>query len=188
MLRARLRTYLARHRALHRTLVLVVAAVPALVVHREVDQVRRQRAGWAELGLVEVATQRAEPGEPLRTRALEVPSRMVPPGALAAPPPPGARARQRVGEGEIVTADDVAGAPEVPATWRLVAVATDDPTALVLLPGSTVDVVAEGTTLASGALVVAAGPAGVSVAVPPADAARVATAAHDGRAVLVAHP
>lgn len=186
MLVVHIRSYLVRHRRVHWCLVAGLALVAGATVLQHGRRLDRERAAWGARAEVWVADGPIEPGDPLVGRAAVVPQAVVPVGALTTAPPAGAIAAQRVADGEVVTAFDVAGGTDdlVPASWRSVAVAVDE-RSLVVEVGDRVEVAADGVLLAPDGRVVAVGEASVAVAVPAEVAVAVAVAALDGRAVLM---
>jgi hypothetical protein len=188
VLTVRIRSYLARHRRAHWSLVAGLALMAGIIVMQQGQRLERARAAWGAPAEVWVVDGPVQPGAPLVGRLVTVPQAVVPVGALTLGPAPGAVAAQRLAQGEIITVDDVAGGPAglVPAGWRSVAVAVDE-RSLQVAVGDPVDVAADGVLLVSGGRVVAVREMAVAVAVPTAVAAVVAAAALDGRAVLLGH-
>ena len=185
MLAVHVRSFLARHRAVHVGLVVALALGAGLIVHAQSQQVARLADAWGTPRTAWVAARPLAPGDPIEARSLSVPDVLLPPGAITAAPT-GSIARQHVGPGEILTDNDVVGSMSdtVPVGWRTVAVAADERT-LEVSTGDRVDVVADGVVLAADGLVIARQTSTVVVAVPAELAPLVAVAALDGRAVLV---
>lgn len=186
MLFAHIRSFLARHRAVHWVIVGSIALATAAILATQSAALERQRRSWGEARTVWVAATDLAPGDPVVTRAVSAPRALVAPSAVV-DDPMGLIARRSRGAGEMLVLADVGAADDlVPVGWRLVAVAADDST-LPVTPGARVDVMASGTVLARDGLVIATGPASVTVAVPAAAAPAVAAAALERLAVLAAH-
>jgi hypothetical protein len=128
------------------------------------------------------------PGDDIVVRAAQRPLTMVPTAALTELPA-GARLRQRVGAGEIITADDVTAVPgpasDAPRGTLVVAVV--DPFANNVAEGLEVQVVAEGSKLAEGEIV-QVGDGQVYVSVPAEQAPAVAAASRADLATLIYVP
>ena len=99
---ARVRLVLARRPWAYWLIVATLAALPALAVHDHMTRLDQARRSWDETRLVLVASTTLGPGEPILTRTVEVPVALLPAGALEELPA-GARLRQRVADGEVLT-------------------------------------------------------------------------------------
>ncbi|MFN6119454.1 MAG: hypothetical protein ACK5CE_07445 [Actinomycetes bacterium] len=186
MILVRLRTFLARHRAVHWTLVASAALAAGALVATRVAAVERERLAWGESVTVWVADAEVAAGGAVAARRTAMPLALVPDGALTVEPA-GATALRTVGRGEVLTHRAV-GDPRslVGAARRAVAVPADD-TTLPVEVGDRVAVVAAGAVLATGGVVVEVRPTVVVVAVDATDGAAVASASLDRLAVLVRH-
>ena len=186
---ARVRLVLARHRWAYWLIVATLAAVPALAVHDHMTRLDQARRSWDETRPVLVASTALGPGEPILTRTVEVPVALLPSGALEELPA-GARLRQRVAAGEVLTDLDVADrrGPASLADEGTVVVGLADPLSGAVAIGLDVQVAADGIVLAEAAAVVDVVDDVVFVAVREADGAVVAAAAQRGIASLLYGP
>ena len=186
---AHVRSFLARHRAVHWMLVAVLAGMAAAVLAGQSAALERERRSWSDGRVVWVAASDLAPGDPALVRAVSAPPAIVAPSAVIDDPSGGVALRP-VSAGEVLVRSDVGDRSELaPADRRRVAVPADE-TTLVVAIGDVVDVidaVAGGTVVATAATVVEVGPTAVVVAVPASTAAAVAAAALERRAVLAAH-
>lgn len=186
---AHVRSFLARHRAAHRMLVIVLAGVVAAVLADQSAALERERRAWGDRRTVWVAAVDLVPGDPALVRAVSAPPAVVAPTAVTADPS-GSVALRPVSAGEMIVLGDVGDLAELaPADRRRVAVAADETTLAVAI-GDVVDVidaVAGGTVVATDAVVVEVTPTAVVVAVASSTAPAVASAALERRAVLAAH-
>jgi hypothetical protein len=186
---ARARLVLARRPWLYWLAVAVLAATVATHVHGASARSEEARQRWGATRSVLVASADLAPDGPI-----EVERRDLPVAALPARPltdlPPGARLRQRVGAGEVLTEHDlvVAAGPAARAPAGTVVVGLSDPLSPDATVGSTVRVVAEGIVLAATATIVDVGDALVYVAVAADDGPTVAAAAQQGIASLLHVP
>lgn len=208
----RARRALARP-AVRRLVVGVVALATGLVVVSLVRSAEAARLRWGDTRPVAVATDDLAIGDPLGAGAAEVrslPAALVPSGALSAPPV-GALVRQPIAAGEALVAERLApdgltgAAALVPPGSRAVAVPLTPVPAPPLAVGDLVDLLAvtspasTGEDVGAGAAVGAGEPAfplvetvpvvdvgdeTASVAVPEADAPRVAYALAQGAVVV----
>ena len=203
----RARRALARP-VVRRALLLGLAAVTGLVVISLVSSAEAARERWGRARPVAVATRALAPGEVIDGSAAEVrrlPDAAVSPGALAETPV-GSVVRQPVLAGEALVAERLA--PEgltgvaalVPAGHRAVAVPVGPVAAPPLAIGDLVDVLAvvavapgeppaepggaPSFPLVEAAAVVDVGEQSISLAVPAADAPRVAWVLTNGSVVL----
>ncbi|MBI5087873.1 MAG: hypothetical protein HZB15_03105 [Actinobacteria bacterium] len=183
------RSFVARHRAVYWGVVGALCLAVALALMAQSRQLRAAREAWGTSVEVWVAAESVEPGDPLPLERAELPLAAVPDAAVTGTVPAGAVARQRISQGEVVVASDLATGrlPGLTADRRAVSIAIDE-TSLVVEVGEHVDVVASGVVVAADGVVAAVGPASVTVGVATHDAAAVATAAADGTAVLVLRP
>ena len=207
LLGVRVRRALARA-VVRRAAVLGLAAATGLVVVALVSSADAARQRWGRARPVAVATRDLAPGDVVDASVVEVrrlPEAAVAPAALTEPPS-GSVVRQPVAAGEPLVAERLA--PEgltgvaalVPAGHRAVAIPTGPLAAPPLTIGDRVDVLAvvpvpadgrppqsadpPSFPLVEGALVVDVGEQSIAVAVPEADAPRVAWVLTNGSAVL----
>jgi Flp pilus assembly protein CpaB len=203
----RARRALART-VVRRAVVLGLAIVTGLVVVSLVSSAEAARQRWGRARPVAVATRDLAPGELIDGSGVEVrrlPEAAVTPGALAEPPF-GSVVRQPVAAGEPLVRERLAPqgltgvAALVPAGHRAVAVPIGPLPAPPLTVGDLVDVLAVVPALADerprppgdqpsfplveAAVVVDAGEQSIAVAVPEADASRVAWVLTNGSVVL----
>jgi Flp pilus assembly protein CpaB len=203
----RARRALART-VVRRAMVLGLAIVTGLVVITLVSSVEAARQRWGRARPVAVATRDLSPGDPVDDSAVEVrrlPEAAVAPGALAEPPS-GSVVRQPVAAGEPLLPQRLAPqgltgvAALVPAGYRAVAIPIGPLAAPPLTTGDLVDVLAvvpalveerprpsadqPSFPLVEAAVVVDVGEQSIAVAVPEADAPRVAWVLTNGSIVL----
>ena len=186
---ARVRLALARRPWAYWSIVVTVAAVPALVVHGHLDRLDEARRSWDETRPVLVAATGLEPGDEILAHTVDVPVALLPAGALGALPA-GVQLRQRVADGEVLTGLDIA-ARRGPASFAdegTVVVALADPLSRGVAIGLDVQVAADGIVLAATATVVDVVDEVVFVAVESAEGAVVAAAARQGIASLLYLP
>jgi Flp pilus assembly protein CpaB len=191
-----------------RAVVLGLAIITGLVVVTLVSSAEAARQRWGRARPVAVATRDLSPGDPVDDSAVEVrrlPEAAVAPGALAEPPS-GSVVRQPVAAGEPLLPQRLA--PEgltgvaalVPAGHRAVAIPIGPLAAPPLTTGDLVDVLAvvpalveerprppadePSFPLVEAAAVVDVGEQSIAVAVPEADAPRVAWVLTNGSVVL----
>jgi hypothetical protein len=118
------RLMIARHPWAYWVVVVVLAGAVGLGVARSLADVDAARRSWGTQQPVWIATSAIEPGQMITAEHREVPSAVVPPGAVDAAPD-GSVARQHIGPGEIVTNSDVTAAGTaalVPDGWVAFAV------------------------------------------------------------------
>ena len=203
----RARRALART-VVRRAVVLGLAIVTGLVVITLVSSAEAARQRWGRARPVAVATRDLSPGDPVDDSAVEVrrlPEAAVAPGALAEPPS-GSVVRQPVAAGEPLLPQRLAPqgltgvAALVPAGHRAVAIPIGPLAAPPLTTGDLVDVLAvvpalveerprpsadqPSFPLVEAAVVVDVGEQSIAVAVPEADAPRVAWVLTNGSVVL----
>ena len=208
LLGVRVRRALART-VVRRAVVLALAIVTGLVVVSLVSSAEAARQRWGRARPVAVATRDLAPGDLVDGSSVEVrrlPEAAVTPGALAEPPS-GSVVRQPVAAGEPLVPERLAPqgltgvAALVPAGHRAVAIPIGPLAAPPLTVGDLVDVLAvvpapvEQRPLPTGnepsfplveaAVVVDVGEQSIAVAVPEADAPRVAWVLTNGSLVLV---
>jgi pilus assembly protein CpaB len=187
--------------AVRRPAVAALAVATALTVLAAVGGAQSARARWGRTRPVVVATRDLAPGEAVgggRVARRDLPVALVPPSALGTVPE-GAVVRLPIVAGEPLVAARLApagltgAAALVPAGRRAVAIPRGPVGMPPLGVGDEVDLVAvgggeggggPGYTLVERATVVDAGHEAVTVAVPRADAARVAAALARGAVVL----
>lgn len=188
-LTARMRFVLARRPWIYWTIVAVLAAAAAGVVHAELRSIGERRDAWGETRHVLVADGDLDPNGPLRLREVTLPAAAVPASALGEVPRD-ARLRQHVADGEVLVDVDVVheSGPAARATDGTVVVALVDPLMRGVRPGERVQVAAAGHVIADRAIVVDVVDDVAFVAVRPADAARVADAAQANSASLLYLP
>lgn len=186
---ARARTFSARHSWIRWSFVVLLAATAGLGTQRQLAAVQADRAGWGDSVDVLVATRDLVADDSIDAKTVSVPAAMVPIAALAELPT-GARLRQRVTTGEILTAADITAAPgpAAAAAPGTAVVAVVDPLARSVVVGLAVRVSSEGVVLADTATIVGVADDVVFVAVPDSDAPMVAAAAQAGRASLIFLP
>lgn len=182
---AHLRSWVARHPRLYWSAVVVLALVAAGNLHSRTQRLDDATRAWGESVTAWVATADLAPGDPVTARAVAFPSALTGPGRLARDPT-GLVAVQHIGVGDVVRVSDVgrSGLDLLPGPWRGVSI-TVEGTALELLPGTRVDVVAAGVLLVGDAVVVAVADGAVTVGVPAEAAPAVADADQRGEASLV---
>jgi Flp pilus assembly protein CpaB len=208
LLGVRVRRALARP-VVRRAVVLALAIVTGLVVVSLVSSAEAARQRWGRARPVAVATRDLAPGDLVDGSAVEVrrlPEAAVTPGALAEPPS-GSVVRQPVAAGEPLVPERLAPqgvtgvAALVPAGHRAVAIPIGPLAAPPLTIGDLVDVLAvvpapveepprppesdPSFPLVEAAVVVHVGEDSIAVAVPEADAPRVAWVLTNGSLVLV---
>jgi hypothetical protein len=188
-LTARMRFVLARRPWIYWTIVALLAAGAAAIVHAELTAIGERRDAWGTTRRVLVADGDLEPGAPFRVREVTLPAAAVPPSALDELPAH-ATLRQRVADGEVLVAVDVVRAtgPAARADDGTVVVALVDPLMRGVRSGERVQVAAAGQVIADDATVVDIVDDVAFVAVPPDDAARVADAAQTNSASLLYVP
>ncbi len=186
---ARARLVFARRPWLYWLIVAVLAAMIALVVRGRVVELDEARRSWGDTRRVLVAAAPLEPGEPIAVLSLDLPRALLPIGALEELPA-GARLRQRVADGEVLTELDVADrrGPAAIADAGTLVVALSDPLSRNVTTGLPVQVAADGIVLAGSATVVDIADEIVYVAVDAVDAPAVAAAAQQGIASLLYVP
>ena len=186
---ARVRVALARRPWAYWLIVATLAAVPALAVRSHLDRLDEARRSWDETRRVLVAATELGPGDQILARAVEVPAALLPVGALGELPE-GARLRQRVADGEVLTNLDIADrrGPAALADEGTVVVALADPLGRDDAIGLDVQIAADGIVLAGTATIVDVVDDVVFVAVDVVDGAVVAAAAHQGIASLLYLP
>jgi len=186
---ARVRLVLARRPWAYWLIVAALAAVPALAVQDHLARLDEARRSWGETRPVLVAATGLGPGDRILTRSVDVPVALVPAGALEELPA-GARVRQRVADGDVLTELDIADerGPASLAGEGTVVVALADPLSRGVAIGLEVQVAADGIVLAGTATVVDVVDDVVFVAVAAADGAVVAAAAQQGVASLLYLP
>jgi hypothetical protein len=186
---ARVRSFIARHRAIYWTAVAAMAVTVALVLVAQSRQVATARDRWGTSVGVWVVVADTPPGTPIAVDRQLVPEAVVPAHALVGEWPADAVAHHHLSAGEIVVGTDVGTGrlPLLAPTWRAVAIAADETTVAVMI-GDRVDIVAGGAIVAQAGLVVDVQPAAAIVGVPAADAAALAMASLDHTAVLVLRP
>jgi hypothetical protein len=186
---ARARFVLARRPWLYWLAVGCLAAIAALAAHDRLAALDAARRDWGETRTVLVATRTLEPGDAPTAHRTDVPLTLLPVGALDTLPE-GARVRQRVTQGEVLTDADVSGraGPASLADPGTVVVGLSDPLSRDLAAGLDVQVVADGLLLSDEATVVAVADDVVFVAVAASDGPSVAAAAQQGLASLLFVP
>ena len=186
MLLANIRSFLARHRAVHWALVAIVALAAGATVASRSAALDRERRAWGASAVVWVATGDVIAGKEVSARRIEAPLTLVPATSVRADPT-GTTARRDLAAGEVLTTSAVGdGDGQVPPGWRGVAIPADE-TTLAVRVGDRVDIVAAGTVVASDGVVIEVLIANVVVAVTADAAPAVASAALDRFAVLVLH-
>ena len=186
---ARARLVLARRPWVYWAIVVTLAAALAVGVNDQLTALDEARHDWGSTRSVLVAGRPLEPGDPIEAHAVDLPVAAIPPGALD-DLPDGARLRQRVAIGEVLTELDVTAAPgpAARATSGTVVVALSDPLSRGVVIGSRVQVAADGLVIAENATVVEVADDVIFVAVDAAAAPMVAVAARQGSASLLYLP
>jgi hypothetical protein len=168
-----------------------VIATMATVLER-VEQIDAARDAWGEAQQVLVASADVAPGEPLAVITREVPTAIVPQGALAADGSVDHVARQHVLAGEIVTEADVGPADAsgplalVPPGWLAVAIVESPASGAEV--GDRVQVAADGVVLSAEAVVVGYHDDATLVAVPEEVAPVLPPGAEAGGLALLLQP
>ena len=188
MLVVHVRSFLARHRALHWCIVASLAGAVAMVLAQQSRQLDRAQAQWGDTATVWVAMAALAPGDVVMADPRALPLAAIPDGALVVVDgePIVDVVLRHVHRNEVLTAADVGDdlGELLPDGWRGVAIAADESTVVVTV-GARVDVVADGTMLAGDGVVTAVTETAVTVGVPAAAAPSVAAAALERRAVIV---
>lgn len=185
---ARMRVGLARRPWLFWLIVTTTAAVAAGAARSAVASVEQEREAWGMSVSVLVTTRPVETGERLAgaTAPVEVPLAMTPINTVV-DVEPGAVAMHPIGQGEILAEGDVSGSGGAralaPPGWRLVAVVEPVPSRAGV--GQHASVAADGVVLARDSVVIGRHGEATLVAVPDGDAAAVAAAAVESRAMLL---
>jgi hypothetical protein len=184
------RRLLARHPWIWWALTLGLAVIVGLGVYGQLEAFERARSSWGETVTVAVADGDHGAGDALRSRSVAVPVAIAPPAALRERPPADATARQRIADGEILTAVDVTGGdgPAARADPGALVVPVDDPRAGTVSIGLAVQVVADGIVVADRGRIVDVADQTVFVAVPARLAPAVAAAAQADLVTLVYVP
>ena len=186
---ARARIFSARHSWIRWSVVVLLAVTAGVTTHRQLAAVEAERASWGNTVDVIIAAHDLAPDEVIAVDTVSVPAAMAPRAALTAVPD-GARLRQRVAAGEILTVADITSAPGPAASAApgTAVVAVVDPLARSVAVGLDVSISSEGIVLADAATIVSIVDDVVYVAVPERDAPMVAAAAHAGLASLIFLP
>ena len=186
---ARVRLTLARRPWAYWLIVAALAAVPALAVQGHLARLDEARRSWDETRPVLVAATALGPGDQILANTVDLPLALLPDGALGELPE-GARLRQRVADGEVLTELDISDrrGPASLADDGTVVVALADPLGRGAAIGLEVRVAADGVVLARSATVVDVVDEVVFVAVDAGDGAVVAAAAQQGIASLLYLP
>ncbi len=186
---ARARLALARRPWIYWAVVAVIAILVAFAVNGRLADVDAARNEWGATRTVVVADRQIEPGDPVGGRLVDLPIAALPDDALT-DIPPGARARQRAAEGEVLTILDVASSPGPAALAEpgTVVVGLTDPMSRGVSVALQVQVAADGLILTDAATVVDVVDDVIFVAVRPDDAPSVAAAAQQGIASLIYLP
>lgn len=183
-----LRRLLIRRPWIQWMLITVVAFGIAASVHHRLQQVDVARDTWGDTLPVLMSTGRIEIGEPLRVEVRNLPIAVVPKGAIT--DATDLVARQRIGEGEIVTRLDVVAdrGPQAmtPAGWLVVPI-IESPNSGASV-GDRVQVASDGLVLSSQALVVGRFDDVTMLAVPAREAPLVPAAADAGSLTLLLEP
>jgi hypothetical protein len=188
---ARARHLLARRPWLYWVAVSALAVAAGWVAAGSASALDEARRSWGTPRDVVVAAVDIAPGDELagRTTTRRIPVPLVPPRAVD-DVADGARARQRITVGEVLTEPDVAATvgPRalIPAGWSAVPVAEAVPSGAPI--GDPVRPVAGGVVLAAEALIVGHAGDAVIVAVPADEAPQVAMAAARGEVALLLEP
>ena len=186
---ARARQFLAHHPWVYWAVVLSVAAVVALAVHRQLSLLEEARSQWQTTRTVLVADAPLTPGDQITVSARTLPVAAIPETAIDHLPA-GALLRQRVSSGEVLVASDLTQAfgPAARTEPGTVVVGLTDSLSRHVAIGLSVQVVAEGLVLASEATVVEVVDEVIFVAIPEREAPAIAAAAHSGLTSLVYLP
>lgn len=186
---ARARLFLARRPWIYRVVIAALAVLAAVAVNGRIATIDAARDDWGTTRLVAVADRQLEAGDPLVAELVELPLAAIPEMALT-DIADGARVRQRVAEGEVLTQLDTTArpGPAAQAEPGTVVVPLSDPLARDVVAGISVRVAADGVILAEQATVVDVVDDVILVAVAEPDAAGVADAARRGAAGLIYLP
>lgn len=186
---ARVRSFIARHRAVYWSSVVCLMMVVGLTLLAQSRGVERARQAWGQSVEVWVSRADTSPGDLISAERRSMPAAMAPRAAVRVAPPAGTAARQYVAGGEIVVTSDIGAGrlPLLPDGWRAVAIASDD-TTIALAVGDRVDVVAGGEVVSADGVVVEVRPGAVTIGVAAATAPHVAAASLDHAAVVVIRP
>ena len=186
---ARARLALARRPWVYWAVVAALATIAAVVVHSEMSSIAAERDRWGTTRAVLVAERQLEPGDPIAAVLVDLPLAVIPDGALTGDPG-GARTRQRVASGEVLTELDVTSGtgPAALADPHTVVVALSDPLARDVVAGLRVNVAADGLVVADDATVTSVVDDVIFMAVSDAEAPTVAAAAQQGIASLLYLP
>lgn len=186
---AHARLALARRPYLYWAIVAALAVLAVAGVHRQNASIANERDRWGTTRTALVARRQLEPGDLVDATIVELPLAALPDQALDALDV-GARVRQRVGAGEVLTILDVTPrhGPASTAEPGTVVVALADPLARDLTSGISVQVAADGFVLADGANITAVVDDVIFVAVDRHDGPTVAAAARQGTASLLYLP
>jgi hypothetical protein len=193
MLPVALRRLLARRPWIHWLVVLTAAVATGAALRERVNAIDEARQAWGDARDVLVARADTRPGESLDVDVRDVPSAVVPQGALELDASRAQLvARQDVSAGEIVTAVDVGRGGQVgpaallPDGWAAVPI-VESPAAGAPI-GSRVRVAGDGVVLAGDAIVVGYHDDVTLVGVPADAAAMVAAGAQAGGVALLLLP
>ena len=158
------------------TVAVAAAGAGGSVLERS-DRIDAQRAAWGATQGVWVATSDHGPGDPLSAERRDVPSAVVPDGAVN--DVDGLSARQHLAAGEIVHSSDVVAltGPQAltPTGWLVVPVNESPVSGAVI--GDRVRVVGDGVVLSAAAVVVGHHDGSTLIAVPTDEAPAVAALA-----------
>ncbi|MDH3706989.1 MAG: hypothetical protein OES57_13040 [Acidimicrobiia bacterium] len=183
----RVRLFAVRYRAVYWLVAVTLAVLAATLVHGHEQRAERVREAWGDTTSVLVLSTATEAGTDLtdgHVRRVATPEALVPETAVS--DVEGAQVtRVRLGAGTIVTEDLLVAADDALASGRRgVALAITEATP-PLSPGVAVDLVGEGTTLATEARVVRVADEQVVVAVEASEVAAVAAAARADNITIV---
>jgi hypothetical protein len=187
------RRLLARRPWIHWLVVVAAASATGAALHGRATAIDTARRAWGDAREVLVARRDTSPGEMLEVDVRQVPTAMVPTGALER----GAGgasliARQDVAAGEIVTANDVGRAGQtgaealLPEGWAAVPIVESPSSGAAI--GARVRVVGEGVVLAADAIVVGYHDDVTLVGVPADAAPMVAAGAQAGSVAVLLLP
>lgn len=186
---ARARLVLARRPWIYWAVVATLAALAAAAVHGEMASIATERDRWGSTRTVMVTRHELEPGDEIAADLVTLPVAAIPERALAEAPT-GARLRQRVAAGEVLTELDLTAraGPAALADQGTAVVGLSDPLARSVVAGLRVQVTSDGVVIAEDATVTGVVDDVIFVAVDPGEAPAVAAAAQQGAASLLYLP
>ena len=182
---------LCRNRQRQVAVISVLAVIAALVYALSVSQLHQQRNAFGNYVLVHIASTNISAGEPItqqNTKTFTMPTQFVLPSTRTSLPSP-LTATSDIGKGDVISLQNTVAVGEgaaVPAGMRAVSI-VPRVAMPALVPGTFVDIIANGQIIAAHGIVLSTleNNVGVVVAVPELSAPAVASAAAIGEAALV---